>query len=266
MNQMTTEHPNLEPGEEPEDFEKIVKTTSGHLAICDAGILRNLDNPAVADAVVFSTKQTVGEEQAFKVTGSYDDSILRELIMIPATIEDTSKHEENKVFKAKVDQSKEKMESIQIMGKGGDPVQRQLTQVERPLTMSRQKRNRQRKKTKRRPVQPERKMAGRIGQSTSAKSREPKPEKEKPKSECYQFLKHIRNNTITEEFLDNMKHDYEILISLRQLRQMAMEGREVSNFDLIYCACNILDKHLTSKIEDKTHLIENLLRDGLPLV
>lgn len=280
MNQMKTEpeHPRLEVGEEVEDFEKILKTESGQLALVDAAVLRDIENPVVDDAVIFSTKQTPGEERSFKVTGSYDDATLRELKMEPATVEDGSGKSQDE----KVD------EDIQIRGHDrtggalGGTVSKKISKIERIKTGnsgSRQNRNRQDSSKKRKPVEPRRKMKAKMAERVGMNGAErdnygqpqakthPEKESENEVNECQLFLKHLVGKTLTEEFLNNMSYQSEIRNSMHDLRRKIINN-EIGdvNFDVVHDGCLILDEWLDKSAQERTRLIENLLKEGLPLV
>lgn len=300
MNQMKTEpeHPRLEIGEEVEDFEKILKTSSGQLALVDAAVLRDIENPAVNDAIIFSTKQTPSEERSFKVTGTYDDATLRELKMEPATVEDESLvSSQEKEEKEEKEEEEEKVdEDIQVRGHDrtggalGGTVSKKISRIERIAvgnSGSRQNRNKQDSTTKRKPVNPVKKMKTKMAQKVGMKGAERDnygqqqaklhPEKEKVKerpknvtkevNECQLFLKHVVNKTITEEFLNNMKYQSEIRNSMFDLRRKIINN-EINNvnLDVVHDACLVLDEWLNESAQERTELIENLLKEGLPLV
>lgn len=287
MTQTTTEqnnpdHPRLEAGEESENFSKVVKTESGHLAIVDAAILRSNPHPLAKEAVIFPTKQTPGEMVAFSVQGVYDDAILRELKMEPADIEEVQKHEQKQDDKEDVEQSKEKMrEDIQIRGHDrrgglGNSVAKKTREIDNKVTDPIQQKKK-RKSTKE-PKDPKTNVtdhvSAQMAQRVSIKGAErdnygqPRAKTEKgPKSEeLSQFLKHVKDKSVTIQVLDGMQFTYQINEGLKALRSKIATGEQRGNLDLVCESVAILDNYHRTKAKTNIEMFENLFREGLPLV
>jgi len=289
MTQTTTEqnnpdHPRLEIGEESENFSKVVKTESGHLAIVDAASLRSNPHPLAKEAVIFPTKQTPGEMVAFSVQGVYDDAILRELKMEPADIEEIQKHEQKQDDKEDVELSKEKMrEDVQVRGHDrrgglGNSVAKKTRKIDNKVTDPIQQKKK-RKSTKD-PKDPKTDVvdhvSAQMAQRVSIKGAErdnygqprakTEPEKEPKSEELSQFLKRVKDKSVTVQVLDGMQFTYQINEGLKALRSRIAVGEQRGNLDLVCESVAILDDYHRTKAKTNIEMFENLFREGLPLV
>ena len=73
-----------EPTEEPEDFEEEFTAPTNKIAIVDASVIEGLDNDLAAKAIIVPIKYPGA---VFEVVATYDDTILRNLTISPAEIE-----------------------------------------------------------------------------------------------------------------------------------------------------------------------------------
>lgn len=290
MTQTTTEqnnpdHPRLETGEESENFSKVVKTESGHLAIVDASVLHNLQHPMAADAVIFPTKQTPGEEVSFLVKGEYDDTILRNLQMRPAELEEVQHHEQRKSDKEAVKNSREKMrEDVQIRGHDrrgglGNTVAKKLSKIDRKSSKPVQQKKKRQSTKEPKDVKTDVKdhIKGQMAQRVSIKGAQrdnygqPQSKHETQKesiqaTELLNFLNHVKNNSVTTQLLDGMEFTYQINEGLKQLRSEIAKGETQGNLDLVCESVSILDDYHRRLIPQDMKLIEGLLRRGVPFV
>lgn len=286
MNQKTT-NPDVKPVEEVEDFVKIVKSSTGQLAIVDASVLRDLQNPLASEAVILSTKQTPGQEVYFKVVGKYDDAILREMTMSPATTEEVSVHQEKQDDKEAVNQTKEKInEGIQLHGHdrangSADPVAKTINRISsiaskdgRPNKADRGNRNDLNSAHSRPAVSPVATITGRMaekgshhgaendnyGQLPGVETKKKPPEPSPVAAECTKFFELVKNKTISDEFIGQMRYFDVIHRQLSEMRKLPNK-----HSDLIHESYNELESYRMSRLSIETKLIEDLIKNGIPI-
>lgn len=226
---------------EPEDFQKKTSFKSGEFAIVDAEIVKSLKDDVSLDNVIFvPTKQSVENPSDFKIVAEYDDATLRRLVIEPAFSDDPE---------TEVD-----LAEAQLAGHGGDTVQQTIGRInriggDRPKSANRSERNK-RYSAK---GDPKVNMSGRdriqarIDQKVSLDGAQrdnygrPQAEKSEVEVECLDLLAKAKEDLLTEEYLNSLKHGREIRSVLASIRDNDLVSGK--SFDLVYEAVQKLDAH-----------------------
>lgn len=260
---------------EPENFTKIVKSTSGQLAIIDAQAIKNLDNPAVTDAVSFSTKRSPNEEVYFKIEGTYDDASLQSLKMTIATPEEVFEHNNKKDEKEKVKESIKKdeqvLEGVQLRGHDrlkqsemGDTVQKKIAKtntIAKGGKGLRRNRNKLYSKKNRPPVDPAKEVSSRIAEKVGGKGAENDnfgQPRSKMKVECLELIKLLKNGGPIELFMQKMEYLEPIRENFIELRSKTI-NENGPNLDLIHQACQLLNEQWDKTFQDRMKSIEEII-------
>jgi hypothetical protein len=235
---------------EAEDFSKEISFESGQFAIIDGDLAKALKDkvPMAEKAIFIPTKTSRGTKVTFSVKAVYDDASLKRLVIEPGMSE------------TEVINGPESMEEAALPGINheGGRVEKIVSKIQRkaagpvPKTADRSKRNKRYSKggdpstvlttggdSVERRVQ--NKMAldgGRRNNYGQLKSK--KKTHSSVEVECFEFLDHVKQKTLDESFVRNMKHRGVIHKTLSDMRT----GDQVNgkDYDLIFEAVEILNK------------------------
>ena len=266
---MTTDEPNYEV----EDFDKTVTFESGQFAIVDAEVVKGLkDKVPLADKAIFvATKQSRDNVAPFKVEARYDDAVLRELVITPAAANEADDSEPmGESFEGRNLETRQGS-GVQKQGKGGNAAERKIKQKNRIAVGSRPKSGERSERNKRYSAKGDQKTKLTKGKSSVEQRIDQKLShngaeldnfgQPRVASECLELLSHIKNDTLTEGFLNSLG-DIKLLRGL--LADVRDNGRvKGKSFDLVYEAVEVLDKHWREDAQSWVKNIEELIEKGM---
>jgi len=248
--------------EEVEDFEEMLITSSGQLALIDASAIRDLQHPEVKNAIMIPTKQSRGQEVTFKVKAEYDDAILRQLIMEPAPKQEREQVEEGVQLRGH-DRSQGSVAGT--VGKKIAKIEQIASGEGKPNKAQRKKRNEKAKKShvETNPIESMKaKMAEKVAGKGASNDNYGQP-RTKTESQIFGFLNKIKTDTIQESDLEQIEDIDNLRFAFVSLRKKCIKEENYKNFDLIYKAIQVLEEHWYKTSKSRMLEIENLLREGL---
>lgn len=284
---------------EAEDFEKIVKFKTSEFAIVDAEVikaLKNKDLPLIDKAIYVATKVSPDMDVSWRIAGKYDDASLRRLIIEPAAaneIPDDVEPINQNLDEARLDPNKGE----------GDPAAKVVRKIEGSLSgempgvSSRKYRNKgdsAKGNNKTKLTSGASSIVARVAQKGSIGAKDERagmkgakkgerisqnksPSRlgtlapstlaasyERSNDPISEFLRKVKNNEVTENYLNLLDNKEEMREALVKLRSMwiADEVGQIDS-DLLCNSIRVLEEDWAKSAEKRVQTIEEMVSRGL---